>query len=106
MLLLVFIILFIYKSFKAAKLCSLIQRRVYMPSPEELEDILKNLIQTSDPFGFSNFEDMPDDLEYALLMTQEEASKVFGNLQEQEETPSEDEVSKVLKFSRKSDKVS
>lgn len=102
----VFIILFIYKSFKSAKLCSIIQRRVYMPSPEELEDILKNLIQTSDPFGFSNFEDMPDDLEYALLMTQEEARKVFGNLQAQEEAPSEDEVSKALKFSRKSDKVS
>lgn len=102
----VFIILFIYKSFKAATLCSIVQRRVYTPTSEELEDILKNMIQTSGPFGFSNFEDMPDDLEYALLMTQEEARKVFGNLQEQEETPSEDEVSKALKFSRKSDKVS
>lgn len=109
----VFVVLLLNKFVKLARVCSAVQRSLYAPSSEELKDILDSLSDTDDLLGFSSVSDMPENLEYAMLLPMEDAKKFFENEKEEpvpasEESsqPEEDEFADVLKFSRKSDKVS
>ena len=102
--------LLINKFVKLARVCSAVQRSLYAPSSEELKDILDSLSDKDDVFGFSSVSGMPENLEYAMLLPMEDAKKFFENEKKESaptsEEPEEDEFADVLKFSRKSDKLS
>ena len=106
-----FVVLLINKFVKLARVCSAVQRSLYAPSSEELKDILDSLSDKDDIFGFSSVSDIPENLEYAMLLPMEDAKKFFEKEESvlASEEPlqlEEDEFADVLKFSRKSDKLS
>ena len=105
----IFMVMFLQNFVRMARMCSAIQIRIYAPSVEEFKELTKDIAEGAEIFGFTGSEEIPDDLEYALLMTGDEAKEFLDKVKAEQGESGEElpaELEDVVKFSRKSDKVS